>query len=787
MILNHSIIINYFKLKSIVLTLFISFQLCSTSYSQAHKIVADQLATQLQRASKASATESVYLQSSKGIYETGEDLWFKGYVLNKQYLTPSLESKTLYVQLVEETNHHPVWQEMYEIENGFVDGHLVQDTLKVGNYLLEAYTKYSFYDDDQEFKALRKIKIVERISPPQKDTSSIEESSLGQQDSIQFGLYPEGGKLVSGLQSVVAFKAVNKKGVPIKVSGALYENGKKRIDISSVYAGMGEFFITPDIKNKYEIRLNSPYDKQTYKLPEIAEKGKVLKLITNTSEALTFHILESNTAKKEFVYLRLQVRGVVYKVAKAFIKTSTMIKLPLKDVPQGIGEVTVLNKDLHPIAERLVYIKQDQKLYIKTVLDKDKYLTKEEAKLKIKVTDQNNTPVVAHLGLSVYDAVYKNPEDVKTIESHYHLSTQLRGKIYNPSYYFDARNKNRKQALDLLLLTQGWRAYEWNEAVLKEQYKVTKQPSIEEDGVKGKLIYIKNAKNVPKQSAIVIYDPLKEHKKTVVPLDELDNFILTNNHLKMGRRLCLKHFGSEKEKIQIITYNFFNTINKVTKNKKYKYPFYFIQNREAKDEDLFYNSKSMQEGVALDEVIVETKKKKIYRDKYMGKLDSLVNSNMTTDYVSHPCEHLNCPLHVNESSNTKPIEGKVYKQYIGFKWNENRTAYTINGTTTITYHYPKISEKTLLNMFNLKIIKGYYPKKEFYAPVYDKAAQTDGFPDYRNTLFWKPDIITNEKGEADISFYCSDINTKFIGVIEGVNGEGFLGTQNFEFLVSKRD
>ena len=61
-----------------------------------------------------------------------------------------------------------------------------------------------------------------------------------------------------------------------------------------------------------------------------------------------------------------------------------------------------------------------------------------------------------------------------------------------------------------------------------------------------------------------------------------------------------------------------------------------------------------------------------------------------------------------------------------------------------------------------------------------------GFPDYRNTLYWKPDLVTDEKGEAHIEFYCSDINDRFVGVIEGAGGTALLGRETFEFHVRKR-
>ena len=75
------------------------------------------------------------------------------------------------------------------------------------------------------------------------------------------------------------------------------------------------------------------------------------------------------------------------------------------------------------------------------------------------MTDGNGVPVKTNLGLSVFDKAYINPADPVNILTHCYLSSQIRGKIYNPLYYFDEKNKDRMQAMDLLLLTQGWRRY----------------------------------------------------------------------------------------------------------------------------------------------------------------------------------------------------------------------------------------------------------------------------------------------------------------------------------------
>ena len=108
-------------------------------------------------------------------------------------------------------------------------------------------------------------------------------------------------------------------------------------------------------------------------------------------------------------------------------------------------------------------------------------------------------------------------------------------------------------------------------------------------------------------------------------------------------------------------------------------------------------------------------------------------------------------------------------------------AFSVEDEQLVTYHGETYSEEELLHMNNLYRTKGYYAAREFYQP--DEIDMQLSTPDARNTLLWQPSIDTDEKGEATISFYCSDINTEFIGVVEGTDGAGLLGTGKCEFRV----
>lgn len=759
--------------------------------SQVSSIITKELVEKLQHFSKNHSEQSIYLQTSKGIYETEEDVWFKAYVLNSQFFTPSTLDTTLYVQLIYEKSNRTVWQEKYEIENGFVEGHLyLHDSLQAGSYILTAYSPHSFYKDTKEFYAVRKLGVAKKIEQKKIPVYQKKKDSI-----IDFKVFPEGGNLISGMLNKLAFKAVNSRGEPIFVSGTLFENGKPIVEFKSVHAGMGSLDFTPEIDKKYHIKLTEPKTNKHYLLPEIKRGGINIRLVKTTKDFLLFQITQNAKYTNGNIYFRLQIRGVVYSIATAKLKKYLKIKVPLKDLPQGIAEVTLFNNNLIPICERLVYVNQDRELNIKTSIS-DLYSTREKITLKINVTNQNKQPVVAHLGLSIYDNVYQNTQDTKNILTHYYLSTQLRGKIYNAAYYFNKENKNSKEALNLLLLTQGWRSYTWNEKNLKQNNTTKKQ--ILFDGIKGivstkKRNHKKNNKSL-NQPLLMAYVPEKKELIDFIVLDSMGEFVVTPQHLKMGERgyVYFKLLASQKDKFYAnLKDDYFTKINTLRKSITVNYP---LPNLDEEEKDIVISYIPASDVTQLEEIVVKSKKrKKVKRDKYLGKLDSLAKLEMTTDYV---CKEniLNCPIHnSSEKGSKKPVEGEIYNLHWRTVYKENGRSVQSgsNNSTALMnpplppYHYPVLTDEYLLSRFNLIRTKGYYGKKEFYQPNYDKDTIDDSFPDYRNILVWNPNIVTDKNGEATVTFFCSDLNTKFIGTIEGISGYGLLGNESFEFVVKK--
>lgn len=731
----------------------------------------------------SSPMEMLYLQTSKSTYETGEDLWFKAYQLDAQSFGLSDKSKTLYLQMISPADS-VVWQEKYPIENGIASGHVyIDEKLFEGDYLLQGYTKYSFYKNDTiGMIPARKVKIVKnitRLSMPEtlKDTT------------VCFTMFPEGGNLVSGIPSRLAFKATDGKGNPVFVEGIIYQDNEPLIEVKSIHYGMGTVLFTPLQDKTYRVELKNG---KSYPLPTIYSQGMTLRLTNQDKKQLNFMVSQSNSLPNQQIYLIGQMRGMVCCMAKGVLKENLNISIPLDNfLYQGIAEFTLYDSRMRPIAERLVYIHPEKKLHITAEPDKERYALREKGTIKIKVMDEEGNPVKANLGVSVYDQAYNNPANPVNILSYCYLSSQIRGKIYDPAYYFDERNKGRTEGMELLLLTQGWRRYVWDSE--DPHYEGVPFLTDEINGIQTLNNKKKAKQNERAEQLIQVFGA--EGNSRFIWTDSTGHFMVDPDMMKtlQGGYVYLKPMLSKEFKPTLELADYFPLIDSIRKNRPHHYPIAELSYHK-KEQILDLPVISSDSTILLNEVTITAKGHKPFRDKMMGRLDSLAKMNLATGWV---CECPNEPPFLNdylpgythhiyhtasyEGKKLPPVNGKSYSL---IKYVAQANGIYVEDIKQIVYNGPLYSDEELLKMNNLWRTKGYYGKREFYQP--DEVDMQLSTPDARNTLLWAPSVITDEKGEAEVHFYCSDINTGFIGIVESVDGNGLLGNAKCEFRVIRK-
>lgn len=298
-------------------------------------------------------------------------------------------------------------------------------------------------------------------------------------NKIDLAFFPEGGDAVNGQPCRMAFKAVNEFGKPADVEGEILDgNGATVAQFSSYHNGMGAFEFKPKAGERYEARLSEPFaSSYPYPLPEIQKSGYSLRLQNKEADQLTFEVSSSRLGK---VYLAGQSRDKIFFFKELNFETNVAGKVivPVADLPVGIARFTLFDGNKTEQAERLVFLHRDRGLKVEFKTGKTEYLPREKVRMDIRVSDHLGRPVIGNFSLAVADEnqlVFADDKQGHLLSSLL-LEQDVKGKIEEPNFYFDPSEPKSEQALDYLLMTQGWRRFSWKEVLKNKPVAYTHAP-----------------------------------------------------------------------------------------------------------------------------------------------------------------------------------------------------------------------------------------------------------------------------------------------------------------------
>ncbi|HEX8376316.1 MAG TPA: hypothetical protein VF602_00760 [Pedobacter sp.] len=371
--------------------------------------------------------------------------------------------------------------------------------------------------------------------------------SVNQPDRIDLQFMPEGGDLVAGLPSRVAFKALNEDGTSAEVSGKIISSKLLEIcPFNSSHKGMGSFNFRPEPGESYFAKMNLPGGKQkTYSLPLVKTAGISLKVdnpFGSDSCEVTVRATPDVVANGRTFFLIGQARGVTCFGSSFILRQSVLkFKVPNSLFPTGIARFILTGPDKIALSERIVFIEHADDLRISTILTKPSYSLRDSVLLQIRVSDKEGNPVHGSFSVAITDdnQVKRDSLSDYTILNQILLASDLKGTIEEPGHYLSsARTPKIWSDLDHLLLTQGWSGFDWG-----ENFKPSKNPQYAAEPtylVKGK---VTNAFNKPVPATRV---NLLSHKPSFVrdtltnaqgefyfdklfPIDTAEFFIQTRN------------------------------------------------------------------------------------------------------------------------------------------------------------------------------------------------------------------------------------------------------------------
>lgn len=420
--------------------------------------------------------QKIYLHFDKSAYQTGDDIWFKAYVVDGSNHTPDKKSTNLYIEFIN-PQKSLVEIKRIQLKNGFgIGDFILHDTIPEGLYQVRAYTNW-MKNFDSEFYFTKNIFIKNPgysrfISPGEarKNKRSVKKNSKITDVDVQF--FPEGGNLVQGLKSVVAFKAIDHFGKSIDVTGSIYNSRKNKIiDFTSFHNGMGKFDFMPEKGEKYYSVVE--YKNKSFKveLPEPLETGIIMNVRNENPKNIFVSLISNRPVSGDRfaneVVVVAQTRGTIIYKAIHNISEKVNIEIPKIDFPSGIAQITVFSGRFVPLAERLVFIDNEDKINIKI---ESKGKNKDNlSEFRIKTLNEKGEPVKTNLSLSVLNADKNLKElSINSITDFLLLSSDLKGYIEDPGYYFHDKSPETLQALDNLMLTHGWRRFDWGKLVNNE-------------------------------------------------------------------------------------------------------------------------------------------------------------------------------------------------------------------------------------------------------------------------------------------------------------------------------
>ncbi|WP_422106738.1 MG2 domain-containing protein [Winogradskyella sp.] len=343
----------------------------------------------------------------------------------------------------------------------FIDTEKRLDTLTLEATEDDTY-KLEYRLPDDAIRAELKFSTVTKSRIKKEETDFYIETVIIDKDHLDIQFFPEGGHLVDGLLSTVAFKAIDYNGLGHRVEGTIKDNfGNTITTFSSNDLGMGTFKLLPEPNALHYAEIIKGNLSYKYQLPMARPNGSVMTLVSLRDE-LRLSIVSHNQTS-ETLSIKTSSRGVQYQNFSFELKDTITTSIPKASLPEGVIKISVLNDKNQTICERLVFNNRpDQRLKVHMVSDKIVYAQREAVRLALTIDSmQTKTPMslsVLVLGKSRAETSrsYK-PNILASIL----LNSELKGFIEHPNYYFDKSNRSRHVDLDAMMLTQGWRDYKY--------------------------------------------------------------------------------------------------------------------------------------------------------------------------------------------------------------------------------------------------------------------------------------------------------------------------------------
>jgi hypothetical protein len=728
--------------------------------------------------------EKIHIHFDKDTYLPGETIWMKAYLLSDG--RPSTVSKNLYFDWTDADGRLFLHSVAPITEGGASSFFKIPSWVKNGVMHVKVYTEWMLnFDNAYLFN-----KDIPVLMPAEGAIPAPEKL----QTTISF--FPEGGDLINGVTSILAFEALNQHNKPSSVNGFIKSAKNNIIDsFHTTYNGMGTILFKPIAGEHYMAYWNDETGElHITPLPDAKANGLVLQVDPYNNDQLHYKLEKSADASKLFKIIVVGTinQKVVYRNSLNLVNNVAEANINAAGFPCGVLQLTAFDGDMSPLAERIVFI-NNQKAYAKIQMKKESVSLNKRSRNEISVEIPDS--MVTNLSISVTDAGL-GYDSSNNIYSDLLIAGDLKGVIPDAASFL-SNPANANEHLNLLLLTHGWRKFNW-ETVVSGVFPELKYPR--DAGflsIKGE---IKNGMKLDNQDSMALLLVSRDRKKNLLKLP-------VNEDGKFGQNGLFFY-----DSVQVV-YRF-NHVAKLNNNSQISlYSDLLPALTPAKADEPSFSWMKVPDVIlekemngSLIEVHDNSTPSPAMSYVVTPQMDSIgKNSESTAHYLNTMFVDLRFPATLKENA---PVgDGRLAAYKVNSFAVRSNVNVTLDGTPVAMDDLKSVNMKEVLfikflpktnqkglptlaitsrqaldqanildNKTGFAVIKGYTPVREFYQQKYDEN-KTDDYEatDFRSTLYWNPKLrLDKSHRKMSFVFYNNDISNKFRIVVEGMNQDGKL-------------
>lgn len=469
--------------------LLFSFLLLTLTVVSSHADNLDDIRQALEQSSVSQIQEKVFVHTDNQCYFVGDTLWYKAYVVRADNLQPTDMSRILYVELLSPDGLVVERQNIIVSPQGYTCGQFaLRDSLYSGYYELRAYTRWmlnfnvrhhryrrdetwSFYNKQMAADYFRVWDgLYSRVFPVYSKPEQVGDYDVRsmyqrpktripkqKKDDLIVTFYPEGGHLIQGVENRVAFEAVNQHGEAADVKGIITADGMPDMAIKTEYMGRGAFIVTPSDK-RLKAHFTFRGKDYSFSLPKAEKKGIAIQLDGNQL------MIRTSQLSQDIEYgLSVLCRGKL-KYFSHLSSLTSHLTLPMDSLATGVNNLTVFDEFGQIMADRLFFVNRhenDTNIVTAEIDPKHTYQPYEKIDIPVQLASTTEPTVFS---LSIFDTNTDEPTyNNGNIMTDLLLSSELKGFIAYPAHYFESDDAEHRRHLDLLMMVQGWRKYNWAE------------------------------------------------------------------------------------------------------------------------------------------------------------------------------------------------------------------------------------------------------------------------------------------------------------------------------------